>query len=77
MAADDGGAELTVPPTIQALLAAPIDQLDSVERAVLALALAPEEPAPEACVPALVRKELVRPEQPTLPAEDAYRFATC
>jgi predicted ATPase len=88
MAAEGDGADLAVPPTIQALLAARIDQLDPGERGVLARgavegqvfhlgavrALAPEEPEPGLRVTSLVRKELLRPEQSLLPAEDAYRF---
>ena len=35
MVAESGGGEVTVPPTIQALLAARLDQLDASERGVL------------------------------------------
>jgi class 3 adenylate cyclase/tetratricopeptide (TPR) repeat protein len=80
--------QVTVPATIQALLAARLDQLDPHERAVLehgavegrvfhrsALeALAPEERQLTARLVALVRKELVRPDRPQLPGDDAYRF---
>ena len=38
------------------------------------LALAPEEPQVDGRLVALVRKELVRPEQPRAPGDDAYRF---
>jgi len=83
---DDG--DLTVPPTIQALLAARLDQLDPAERGVLergavegrvfhrgsVQALAPEEEQVSARLTALVRKELVRPDKPLLPGDDAYRF---
>src|SRR5205085_6041250 len=83
-----GGGEVTVPPTIQALLAARLDQLDPAERSVLECgavegrvfhvgavqALAPEEPQLQARLTALVRKELVRPDRPQLPGEDALRF---
>ena len=88
MAHDSDGAEVVVPPTIKALLAARIDQLDPLERGVLehgavegelfhrgaveALAASPEPVLPE--LMALVRRELVHPDRPTLPAEDAYRF---
>ena len=88
MARDSEGDEVEVPPTIKALLAARIDQLDPSERAVLergavegelfhrgaveALTASPE-PVVQHLV-ALVRKELIRPDRPTLPAEDAYRF---
>jgi class 3 adenylate cyclase/predicted ATPase len=80
--------EVAVPPTIQALLAARLDQLEPHEREVLQCgsvegrvfhrgavqALAPEEPQVMAQLTALVRKELVRPDKPQLPGEDAFRF---
>jgi class 3 adenylate cyclase/tetratricopeptide (TPR) repeat protein len=79
---------VSVPPTIQALLAARLDQLDSSERGVLergavegrvfhrgaVQALAPEEPQVVARLTSLVRKELVRPDKAQLPGEDAFRF---
>ncbi len=81
------GGRVEVPPTIQALLAARLDQLDTGERAVLERgsiegqifhrgaveALANGEPQTERLT-ALVRKQLVRPDRPQLPREDAYRF---
>jgi hypothetical protein len=84
---DSRGGDIVVPPTIQALLAARLDQLDPAERGVLQVgavegrifhrgavqALAPkEEVAPR--LTALVRKELVRPDQPLIPGDDAFRF---
>ena len=83
-----GGGEITVPPTIQALLAARLDQLDASERSVLergavegrifhrgaVQALAPEEPQVLARLTSLVRKELVRPDRAQLAGEDAFRF---
>ena len=86
--AESGGGEITVPPTIQALLAARLDQLDAPERDVLergsvegrvfhrgaVQALAPEEPQVMARLTSLVRKELVRPDKSELPGEDAFRF---
>jgi class 3 adenylate cyclase/tetratricopeptide (TPR) repeat protein len=77
-----------VPPTIQALLAARLDQLEAEERTVLergavegrlfhrgaVLALAPDGTHVDAQLAKLVRKELVRPDKPQLPAEDAFRF---
>ena len=77
-----------VPPTIQALLAARLDQLDTGERSVLERgavegktfhrgsveALASEEPDLGTRLVALVRKELIRPERALLEGEDAYRF---
>jgi hypothetical protein len=84
--APDGGG--SVPPTIQALLSARLEQLDEPERAVLERgavegrifhqgaveALTPEEPAVSARLASLVRKELVRPDKPQFPGEDAFRF---
>jgi len=86
--AEEGEGEVTVPPTIHALLAARLDQLDPAERGVLergavegqvfhrgaVLALAPEEPQVDGRLVTLVRKDLVRPEQAVVPEEDAYRF---
>ena len=85
---ESGNGRVTVPPTIQALLAARLDQLEPSERAVLergsvegkefhrgaVMALAPEQAAPEAQLMALVRKDLIRPDRATLAGEDAYRF---
>jgi class 3 adenylate cyclase/tetratricopeptide (TPR) repeat protein len=85
---ESDNAHVTVPPTIQALLAARLDQLEPSERGVLergsvegkefhrgaVVALAPEEAAPDAQLMNLVRKDLIRPDRPTLPGEDAYRF---
>jgi class 3 adenylate cyclase len=82
-----GAAEISVPPTIQALLAARLDQLDPAERAVLergsieghvfhqgaVQALANGEPQTPRLV-ALMRKQLVRPDTPQFEGEDAYRF---
>jgi class 3 adenylate cyclase len=81
------GGEVAVPPTIQALLAARLDQLDPGEREVLergavegqvfhrgaVVALAPGEQVDPQLV-TLVRKDLVRPERALLPEDDAYRF---
>jgi class 3 adenylate cyclase/tetratricopeptide (TPR) repeat protein len=83
-----GNVEVSVPGTIQALLAARLDQLEPAERGVLergsvegrvfhrgaVQALAPEESQVETRLNGLVRKELVRPDKPQLPGEDAYRF---
>ena len=83
-----GDGNVTVPPTIQALLAARLDQLDASERGVLergavegrvfhrgaVQALAPEELQVAARLNSLVRKELVRPDKAQLAGEDAYRF---
>jgi tetratricopeptide (TPR) repeat protein len=83
-----GGGDVTVPPTIQALLAARLDQLEPPERGVLQCAsvegrvfhvgavqaLAPEEAQMDARLTALVRKELIRPERTQVAGEDAFRF---
>jgi class 3 adenylate cyclase/tetratricopeptide (TPR) repeat protein len=80
--------EVVVPPTIQALLAARLDQLDAAERRVLECgsvegrvfhrgavhALAPNEQQLTTCLAALVRKELVRPDRTQIAGEDAFRF---
>jgi class 3 adenylate cyclase/tetratricopeptide (TPR) repeat protein len=84
----EAGGEVEVPPTLKALLAARIDQLDDRERRVLergsvegelfhrgaVQALAPEETEVTPRLAALVRRDLVRPDRPELPREDAYRF---
>jgi class 3 adenylate cyclase/tetratricopeptide (TPR) repeat protein len=82
------GGKIEVPPTLRALLAARLDQLDEPERRVLergavegelfhrgtVQALAPEETEVTPRLAALVRRDLVRPDRPQLPREDAYRF---
>jgi len=82
------GEDAEVPATLWALLAARLDQLDEGERRVLERgavegelfhrgtihALAPEESELTPRLAALVRRDLVRPDQPSLPREDAYRF---
>lgn len=83
-------AQLAVPPTIQALLAARLDGLPTPERAVIERAAvegkvfhqgAVAELAPDALretVPlhlrSLARKELVRPDRATFPGDEAFRF---
>ncbi|HMI72948.1 MAG TPA: adenylate/guanylate cyclase domain-containing protein [Solirubrobacteraceae bacterium] len=88
MVRESGNGDVSVPPTIHALLAARLDQLPAPERGVLergavegkefhrgaVVALAPEEPDADAHLTRLVRKDLIRPERPTLSGEDAYRF---
>jgi predicted ATPase/class 3 adenylate cyclase len=88
MVAESENGEVVVPPTIQALLAARLDQLDPSERGVLERgavegkifhrggveALAPEESDVPTRLMALVRKELVRPDRTQLPGDDAFRF---
>ena len=88
MVRESPDGNVTVPPTIQALMAARLDQLEVLERNVLqrgavegrvfhrgaVQALAPDEPQAVAQLTALVRKELVRPDRAQLPGEDAFRF---
>ncbi|HEU5362934.1 MAG TPA: adenylate/guanylate cyclase domain-containing protein [Gaiellaceae bacterium] len=88
LVSDSADGAVTVPPTIQALLSARLEQLDEAERAVLergavegrifhqgaVQALAPEETRMTTRLASLVRKELVRPDKPQFHDEDAYRF---
>ncbi len=83
-------AEVRVPPTIQALLAARLDQLDPEERAVaerasvvgrvfeqaavIELASVALRPEVARSLVALVRKELVRPDRSELSVGDAFKF---
>jgi class 3 adenylate cyclase len=83
-----GNAEVEVPPTLKALLAARLDQLDEAERRVLergsvegeifhrgsVQALAPEETQVTTRLAALVRHQLVRPDRAQLAGDDGYRF---
>ena len=82
------GTDLSIPLTIQTLLAARIDQLPRSEREALergavegqvfhrgaVQALAPEEPALASHLAGLVRKELIWPAASQLPGDDAFRF---
>jgi class 3 adenylate cyclase/tetratricopeptide (TPR) repeat protein len=86
MAADNANVE--VPPTLKALLAARLDQLDEAERNVLergaiegevfhrgaVQALAPEEGQVTTRLAGLVRRELIRPDRAQLAGDDGYRF---
>ena len=86
--AGEADGEVVVPPTLQALLAARLDQLEPAERSVLergaiegeifhrgaVQALAPEETQVTPRLAALVRKELIRPDKPQLAGEDGFRF---
>jgi class 3 adenylate cyclase/tetratricopeptide (TPR) repeat protein len=81
----------SVPPTINALLGARLDRLQPEERAIVQAAavigrvfgwsavteLAPEELRGEAgsCLQALVRKQIILPDESTPHGEDAFRFA--
>ncbi|MEP7379305.1 MAG: adenylate/guanylate cyclase domain-containing protein [Chloroflexota bacterium] len=82
--------QVTVPPTVRALLAARLEQLSPSERSIAERAsvvgrvfeqaavteLAPESLRPEIArgLVALVRKELIRPERSELAAGDAFKF---
>ncbi len=86
----NGDSEVVVPPTIQALLQARLDQLGGDERAVIERGavegevfhrLPVAELAPERVrtgldghLAKLIRNELIRPEAPTMPGDDAFRF---
>ena len=86
--AGEAEGEVVVPPTLQALLAARLDQLEPAERSVLergaiegeifhrgaVQALAPDETQVTPRLAALVRKELIRPDRPQLAGEDGFRF---
>jgi tetratricopeptide (TPR) repeat protein len=91
MVRDHGvGYEVVVPPTIQALLQARLDQLGADERVVIErgsvegqvfhrgsveeLAPEPMRLVLESHLSALVRKELIRPDRATFPDDDAFRF---
>ena len=88
MLQESGNGEVTVPPTIQALLAARLDQLEGGERTVLeraavegeifhrgaVQALVPSEARLTTRLTSLARKELIRPDTAQLPGEDAFRF---
>jgi class 3 adenylate cyclase/tetratricopeptide (TPR) repeat protein len=83
-----GAGDVSVPPTIHALLAARIDRLPEEERTIAERAsvvgrefwhsalVALSSPATDVAVPLqrLVRKRLVRPERSSFPGEDAFRF---
>ena len=85
---ENSPGDVTVPPSIQALLAARLDQLPAPERAALergavegqvfhrgaVAALAPNDPDVPSRILGLVRKELVRPSVAALPDEEAFRF---
>jgi tetratricopeptide (TPR) repeat protein len=86
MEADD--AEIAVPPNLQALLAARLDQLDPSERRVLehgsvegelfhlgaVATLTPEDQNVTGRLASLVRRALVQPDRAQIPDEDGFRF---
>jgi class 3 adenylate cyclase/tetratricopeptide (TPR) repeat protein len=83
-------ADVTVPPTIQLLLAARLDRLDGEERSAIergavegkvfhtgaVVTLSPEglRPNVRSRLLALARKELIRPDRAEFAGEDAFRF---
>ncbi|MBA3244779.1 MAG: AAA family ATPase [Actinobacteria bacterium] len=88
MLRESGGENVSVPPTIQALLAARIDQLPRAERETLergsiegqvfhrgaVQALSLDDSAVGGHLLGLVRKELVRPNATMVSGQDAFRF---
>jgi class 3 adenylate cyclase len=86
--AGEANGEVVVPPSLQTLLAARLDQLETGERTVLergavegaifhrgaVQALAPPETPVTPRLAALVRKELISPTKPQLAGEDGFRF---
>jgi tetratricopeptide (TPR) repeat protein len=85
--AAEGEGEGAVPPTLQALLAARLDQLEAVERSVLEQGAVEGEIFHHGAVQALsqdnlvtprlaslVRKGLIHPHKTQIPGEDAFRF---
>jgi AAA ATPase domain/Adenylate and Guanylate cyclase catalytic domain len=85
--AGEASGRVVVPPTLKALLAARLDQLEAPERSVLERGAVEGEIFHRGAVQALssdsqvtprlaalVRKQLIQPEKPPIPAEDAFRF---
>jgi class 3 adenylate cyclase/tetratricopeptide (TPR) repeat protein len=86
--AGEADGEVVAPPTLQALLAARLDQLEMEERSVLergaiegeifhrgaVQALSPDDAQVTPRLAALVRKELIRPDKAQLAGEDGFRF---
>jgi class 3 adenylate cyclase/tetratricopeptide (TPR) repeat protein len=84
-------SQITIPPTINALLSARLERLSREERAVIQrasvvgkvfwwsavseLSPAPEQAAVGRHLQALVRRELVRPDRSRFTGEDAFRFS--
>ncbi|MCW2964402.1 MAG: hypothetical protein JWO17_1654 [Actinomycetia bacterium] len=85
---DEAGGEVSVPPTLQALLAARLDRLEPSERSVLergavegeifhrgaVQTLDPERTQVTTRLAALVRKELIQPDKALFAGEDGFRF---
>jgi class 3 adenylate cyclase len=89
--AAEAGNEVAVPPTLKALLAARLDQLDPAERRALECgavegelfhrssvqALAPKETQITPRLAALVRRQLIQSDAPLFPGRTASASATC
>ena len=85
---DETDGDVTVPPTLRALLASRLDELEASERRVLehgavegevfhrgaVMALAPTESQVTPRLAALVRKDLIRAERSHIPGDDGFRF---
>lgn len=87
---DTSDGEIVVPPTIQALLQSRLDRLGPGERDMIGrgavegqvfhrgtvheLAPEPEKADVSSHLLSLVRKELIRPDHPTYPDDEAFRF---
>jgi predicted ATPase len=88
MLLESDSSSVDVPPTIQALIATRLDQLEPAERTVVerasvegeifhrsaVQALTPDESRLTMRLTSLVRKGLIRPDKGQLPGEDAFRF---
>ena len=90
MLRDEGDHDVAVPPTIHALLQARLDRLGDGERSVIergavegevfhrapVAQLAPMQVRSglDTHLTTLIRNELIRPEAPTMPGDDAFRF---
>ena len=88
MLAMTSAGDVVVPPTLQALLAARLDRLESAERTVLECgavegeifhrgavqALVPAEPQVTPQLASLVRKQLIAPVHAQIRGEDGFRF---
>jgi class 3 adenylate cyclase/tetratricopeptide (TPR) repeat protein len=90
MVREHGGGDIVVPPTIHALLQARIDTLDGDVRIVMErgavegevfhrgsvaeLTPPPVQPAVESHLATLVRKELIRADNPVFADDEAFRF---
>jgi class 3 adenylate cyclase/tetratricopeptide (TPR) repeat protein len=88
MLAMAGDGEVDVPPTLKALLAMRLDQLDANQRRVLECgavegeifhrgavqALASDQSQVTSQLATLVRRQLIRPDRAQLPGEDGFRF---